>query len=252
MQSAISSLVKLTLSLSVFCLSIFLVGSASAEESSDLSLTLSTGLFTDYMFRGQNLYDGTSIQPDLDVAYSLGEMGSLGANVSAYLSGEGGQTDTEKFTEVDYLARWDYSLGDFDLSLGHYWYEYPRDSDDIESTREFYASIAHNCELNPYISVTHDYDLYDYDYLEFGVSHTIEGLLGEGFQTTPYAAIGYATNADKIYADNSGITHVVVGTSFDFKTGDLSVTPTLNYNFKVDDSTQNEFFTGIYFSYGLM
>lgn len=232
---------------------VFVAQNVRAQDDSNLSLNLSTDLNSDYMWRGLNLYDGMSVQPSADANYDLGAMGNIGVNVWAHLSAEGGNSAAEKFTEIDYTAHWDIAFNDFSLSLGHLWYTYPRSSDNIEDSKEVYFSIGHNCELNPYISVFHDYDEYDNQYYEFGLSHTFEtNSLGQGFNTTPYAAIGYATNADKVYNDDSGFTHVAIGTSFDFQTGDLTVSPNINYNFEIDDNTDNEFWIGISLGYPLM
>ncbi|MDZ4785381.1 MAG: hypothetical protein SGJ02_04815 [bacterium] len=220
------------------------------EDDNSFTLGLTTDLNSDYMWRGLNLYDGISVQPALDANYSLGEMGSIGANVWAHFSAEGGRSAAEKYTEVDYTAHWDKAFDGFAISLGHIWYTYPRDSDAIEDTAEFFGSISIDCPLSPYIEVFKDYDLYDNYYAEVGISHTFEtAALGS---TTPYVAIGYATDAEKVYADDSGITHVGVGTSFEFKSGETTITPNINYNFSVDDNTDDEFWIGLNLGYSLL
>lgn len=224
-----------------------------AEESSDLSLGLTTDFNSDYMWRGFNLYDGTSIQPSLDANYNLGSMGNIGLNVWSHLSAEGGQGAAEKFTEIDYTAHWDMAFDAWSVSVGHIWYQYPRNSDDIEDSAEVFASISHDCAINPTLKVFHDYDQYDNQYYELGFSHEFEtSALGDGFKTTPYVAVGFADNAEKVYDEDSGVTHVAVGTSFNFQTGDLTVSPNLNYSFKVDDATQDEFWVGVRLGYGIL
>lgn len=225
----------------------------TAQEKNDLSLGLTTDFNSDYMWRGLNLYDGTSIQPALDAKYDLGDMGKIGLNVWSHLSAEGGQSAAEKFTEIDYTAHWGIAVDAWSFSLGHIWYQYPRDSDGIENTAEVFASVSHSCELNPTLKVFHDYDQYDNQYYELSMSHAFEtAALGDGFKTTPFMAIGFADNAEKVYDEDSGITHVAVGTSFDFQSGDLTVSPNLNYNFQVDDATQDEFWIGIRLGYAIL
>lgn len=224
-----------------------------AEQSNDLTLGLTTDFNSDYIWRGLNLYDGTSIQPALDAKYNLGDMGTIGLNVWSHLSAEGGQSSAEKFTEIDYTAHWDISMDAWSFSLGHIWYQYPRDSDGIEDSAELFASVSYDTMLKPTLKAFHDYDQYDNQYYELGFSHAFEtSALGDGFKTTPFVAIGFADNAEKVYADESGVTHVAIGTSFDFQTGDLTVTPNLNYNIEVDDATQNEFWVGVRLGYALM
>ena len=222
----------------------------NAEES-PLSVDLSTGLYSDYMFRGFNLYDGIAIQPSLGTSYDLGDAGTLGANVWAHLSGEGDR-QAEKFTEVDYTLSYDISLGIASIGLGHVWYTFPDSDDGIDDSAEFFASISFDTLLSPSFSFYHDYDAFDAQYYELGLSHTLEcSYLGEGFNITPFVNFGFASNAEKVYADSGGLVQITYGAYFDLDLGDIAVTPSINYTNESDDAASNEFWVGLAFDYSL-
>ena len=226
------------------------VSPANAQDS-NWSFNLSSGFYSDYMFRGFNLYDGVSIQPSATVAHSFGEFGVLSGNVWAHLSAEGDRQD-EKFTEVDYTLNYSVSLGILELGVGHIWFTFPRDDDMISDTAEFFGSLSVDTFLNPSLSVYHDYQDFDAQYYELGLSHTLEcSYLGEGFNITPFVNFGFASNAEKVYEDSSGLVQVTYGAYFDLALGDIAVSPSLNYTSQVDDATQNEFWIGVAFNYDI-
>ena len=229
------------------------VGVASADVRAEeapadcaLSLETSVGVFSDYMFRGFNLYDGISLQPSVAVAYTLGEYGTLSASNWMHFSAEGDRK-AEAFTEMDPEIRYSMDFDGFSVSVGHVWYVYPDGDDDINDTAEVLAEIELDTLLSPTFSVWHDYRDFDSQYYALGFSHEflIEEL-GEGFNVTPYATFGFASNAEDVYADN-GLVTISEGVSSTMKLGVIDVTVSLNYTHKVDDETDNEFWSGIEF-----
>ena len=235
------------------------VNFAQAEDSSEpkkpWSVDLSTAFNSDYMFRGFNLYDGISIQPSVTANFDTG-FGTISGNLWMHLSGEGDK-QAQKFTEIDESITYSLELEPVTLKTGILWYTYPDGDDDIKDTSEVFASVGLDDSkwlpfaLNPIFSVYEDYRVFDAWYYELGFSHTFEcDCLGKGFSTVPYVTFGFASSAESEYADN-GLEHVTIGTSFPLTTGDISVTPTLNYTFKVDDATVNEFWIGTTFGYSL-
>lgn len=214
------------------------------------SAGLKAGIFTDYMFRGTNLYDGVSIQPTLSLGYDLGNAGSIGGSSWAHLSGEGGESATDKFTEVDHTLFYSYSMKDVaTLSLGHIWYTYP--GYDITDTKEFFASLALALPLNPVLSAYQDYDAFDLQYYELGLSHTLKvDSLGKGFNVTPFVTFAFASNSEKVY-ENDGLVHTTFGASFDAKLGDVSLVPSLYVTRESDSATDNEFWMGTTFGFSM-
>jgi hypothetical protein len=222
---------------------------SEAEETGPFSATASVGFMSDYMWRGFKLYEGLSIQPSVDLSYDTGDFGTFSGNIWSALPGET-QGHDKKFEEIDYTLAYEYSLDPVTFSIGHIFYTYPNDNTHLQTaSREFYFGVSVDTIAAPTFTVYEDYDTFDNQYYELGFSHEITSeALGEGFNMTPYATFGFASNAEKVYADN-GLVQVTVGTSFNLKLGCIDVIPSLNYTFKVDDLTVNEFWAGVNFGY---
>lgn len=222
-----------------------------AEDSSPVTGSASVAFVSDYMWRGLNLYDGTGIQPTAGLEYDTG-YGKLGGNVWSHLSGEGGSSSSSKFTEVDYTLSYAYSISPVTFKLGHIWYTFPADSDDIEGTAEFFGTIVVDdgalgspFALNPTFSVYEDYDLVEGEYYELGFSHPFDvPSLGDGFNLTPYVSFGFAQNEEPVYADD-GFVQATFGVSSNLTLGSLAVVPSLNYTAESDKNATNEFWFGM-------
>jgi hypothetical protein len=220
-----------------------------ALANDELSAEVSTGFLTDYIFRGRNLYDGTSIQPKVVLGYDAGDAGVFTATARGRFQGEGGISAAEKFNEVDYLLDYTYDLGTAALSVGHIFFTFPDSPSDWTDTNEVYAAIALDLPLSPKFTAYHDYDEADSQYYTLDLSNTVEcPALGDGFNFTPYVQFGFASNADKVYVDD-GLVHTTFGVTTDLSLGDIAVIPSLNYTAESDDVAENEFFAGTTFSY---
>lgn len=234
------------------CLALF-TQSASAED--DLSLDITSDFVSDYMYRGRQLYDGISIQPEIAAALDLQGGGQIGGSVWAHLSAEGASND-DKFSEVDFVTHFAHHVDIFDFELGHTFYTF-QSSDTLDNTQEFYGKLAFNEEVMPFVepslAMYWDYDELDYQYYElsFMAKAVAVSPLGEGFQIDPYVTFGFASSADKVYDDN-GLEHVDVGYFVDFQLGDVVLTPNMHYTFAVDKNAENEFWIGIGVGLGLM
>lgn len=223
---------------------------ASAEDgASPLTVSSSIGFYTDYMFRGTNLYEGTSIQPAITVTYDTG-MGQLSGGLWMHLSGESDRQE-DKYTELDETLAYQFSVDALTFKFGHLWYTYPDSDDNIDDTAEFFAAMVINdADINPILSLTptfsvyRDYDLYDATYYELGLSHTfaIESL-GSGFNIAPFVAFGFASDAEKLYA-NDGLVQTTFGVNFTATLGDVQVVPSINVTRESDDNAVNEFWVG--------
>lgn len=230
---------------------------AGADGAEDLekswAVDLNTAFLTDYMFRGYNFYDGVSVQPSIAASYSFGDRGTVGAQIFSHISAETDRKN-EGFTEIDYGVSYEYVLDPVTLTVGHYWYTYPEDDTDFfMSSREFFVSASFaDLPGAPTFSYFQDYSRYHYEYYEINFSHQLEiPQLGKGFVTTPYIAFGFQSGAPTFYYKNDGPTHIAVGTNFELTLGDVVITPTVNYNFKIDELTSNELWGGMTFTYSL-
>lgn len=222
-----------------------------AEEDRPWSATASVGTYSDYMFRGLQFYDGTSVQPALSGSYSFGDAGSLNASVWSHFSSENNRK-SEAFTEIDYTLSYSYALDGATVSLGHIFYTYPKDNTGtFPATQEYFATVALDLPLTPTVSFFHDYDEFTMQYYELGFSQEVTpSFLGDGFNATPYISLGFVSNAEELYDDN-GLAHITFGSSFKTSLGDFGIVPSVNYTAKVDDNTRNEFWIGFRVDYAL-
>lgn len=205
---------------------------------------------SDYMFRGLNLYHGLSIQPSVTGSYISGDYGTFGGTAWFNFSVDESNR-SEAFGEIDYTLTYDVNLSDFaTMTLGHIWYTfYDDNSKRFEDTQEYFVSLTANAFLSPTFSFYSDYDELEQQYFELSFSHKLEiPSLGEGFNMTPYAAVGFVQDGEILYDDPEGVTHVAFGTTFDLTLGSVAVTPGLNYSYAIDDNAENHFWTGITFS----
>ena len=214
-----------------------------AEESPALTGDVSLGAFSDYMFRGFRLFNGNSIQPSLNLHYNT-DAGNFTAGAWSHLSADN-EASSERFTEIDYTLKYEKAFDGFTIALGNIFYAYPSDKTNIPQSNEVFATLALNVPLTPTLTVYHDYRAFDAQYYELGFSHTFDKICGaENATLTPFTSFGFASNADKVYADN-GLVQVTTGVSSAITVGSAVVTPVINYTSKVDDLTANQLWFGM-------
>jgi hypothetical protein len=242
-----------------FCVSallttMFITNATAEEEAGPWSVDADVGFYTDYMWRGFNLFEGTSIQPSLTASYAT-DIGTFSGNLWMHIPAEPGSRD-DKFTEIDETLSYSYTWDKVTLDVGAIWYTYPDNSDDLDTSAEFYGSIAYDdsewntiLPLSPSFTAYHDYMEFDNQYYEIGLSHEfLVPALGDGFNITPYVAFGFASNAEKAYASN-GFVQATYGASFNATLGDITVSPSLNVTNEADDNAVNQFWVGTSFLY---
>lgn len=239
--------------------------------SENLWMTLSLPFYNTYYYRGLNLYDDTSFQPSLSFSYLLGKYGTLGASVWAHIpvgnnqervtsiDSEGNVFDFDaanEFVEVDPSVYYDISLDRLTFSVGHLWYTDPHrgstsvyvNGERVETgasapdTAEVFGSISIDTFLQPSLTVYHDYRKFDYQYYALSFSQRLDAkllgpIVGESFNVTPYVLIGGVTNAEKVYNDSEGIAHINAGIRSTLYSGPIRITPMLQFNFGLDDSS---------------
>lgn len=221
-----------------------------AEEAAQgpWSANLDVGLFTDYMFRGQNLYDGFSIQPAARISYDLGDYGSISNSVWMHLSGDPHEPPN-KYTELDEVITYDVDFDGVSFAAGVLWYTYPGYSDEIASTREYSAVLSFDAPLNPVVSFFHDDKEFKAQYYEIAFSESFDGgLFDSEISITPFAAFGFVTNAEGLY-ENNGFVQSTIGVSLDIPVGPVAMKPTVNYTFESDSTVDDGFWGGLTLSY---
>ena len=213
-----------------------------------LSVSSEVGIFSHYMFRGFKLYNGPTIQPSVNAAYDTGA-GTVSGNLWMHLTGDSDNT-AERFTELDETIEYSNTIGGASIAIGNSWYTYSDlgDGSNIEDLAEVYATVAFDAPLTPTVSIYHDWRTTHAQYYELALSHDLENILGEGGTLTPFVAFGFASNAEDVYVDD-GLVQISTGVSTTIPLGAVSVVPSFNYSFKVDDNTINQFWFGTTFSY---
>lgn len=229
------------------------VGIAQAEEPAKAwSVDTSVGLYSDYMFRGFDLYRGAAIQPSAGVNYDTG-YGKLTGSLWMHISGDGDTADATAFTEIDETLSYSYDFKPVTFKVGNVWYTYPDGTDEIKDTPEVFTSVVlDDSEYNPWFTLSpsfsfyHDWREFHAQYYELGLSHqcTPEEWLGKGFNATPFVAFGFASNAEKVYDKESGLVQITYGISSTIPFGDLSLVPSVNYTHGTDKLTVDRFWFG--------
>lgn len=226
--------------------SVFFTPQQSFAES-DWSWSTNLGVYSDYMFRGKNVYDGLSIQPSTTGSVDFGDFGALSANVWVHASAET-REPPERFTEIDYTLTYDLSFDVFSLTLGHIWYTFPGDEERIAETEEFFVTASIDVFANPTLTVFADYQEAEYEYYSLVFREPVPlKFLNTDSELYPYVRFGFASNANDgpvLYIDN-GLVHVDVGASLDFSLGELYVSPSFHFTFETDEGATNEAWMGV-------
>lgn len=116
-----------------------------AEDDSKFSLDAEVGFLSDYMFRGVNLYDGTSIQPSVTAGYDLGIL--LGHSLLTYgIKVQLKVIIRMKSLMKDYTLAYALPIDIVTLSGGLIWYTYSHDHvGNVDTLRIFCFSSSRYC-----------------------------------------------------------------------------------------------------------
>lgn len=246
-------------SLTAMLFSLVLIPSTSFGEDQQAATTPerawtlqpAVGFYTDYMFRGKNVYEGTSVQPSVSGSYSFGDLGTFGANVWLQLPAESNEPP-EKFNELDTTLSYDIDFDAVTLSAGHIFYTFPGGEGRIRDTLEYFLGFSVDTWGNPTFTFFHDYDEAKYQYYTLTFRQSVPlPEVDDKFVVTPYTTFAFSTNGDdspRLFK-RDGLAHVDVGFSIDLQLAKILVSPNFNYTFEVDDFTNNEFWLGVDFSF---
>lgn len=219
------------------------------EENNPFALSTEVGFFSDYMDRGQNLFDGASIQPVIDASWNTESIGVIGGYVWSHLSVDQSRSSEERFTEIDYVLYHSLTVDIVTFRTEANIVSYPDGS--YNHTNELWLSLGLDLPIVPTFTFVRDFtDVLSNWYL-LNLSKTITSdCLGETFNLTPYIEFVFASNAAGRAYDENGLESVSLGLSSDLNLGDISVTPSIHYTFKIDETTSNVLWFGVAFGYG--
>jgi len=196
-------------------------------------LNATADLYGKYIWRGQNLNNGTVFQPSV----SLGLYGFTGTVWGSLdLTDENGHRG--ELTEVDVSLDYSTEIPDLKLvevSAGAIHYQYP--NTDFHSTSEIYAGVSLTCLLEPSARIYYDVDEINGAYLQLAVGHTIEKIVT--FQESYYGgcafglSIGYGSagyNEGSFGVDENAFNDLTVFLSLPVHVKGLTISPSISYS----------------------
>ena len=213
----------------------------AANDSNSMELSVTADYFTKYIWRGQNINNGSVFQPSISIAkygFTASVWGSLDLTTKNQHSGE--------FTEFDYSIDYSASIPDFNIvgfSVGALYYDFPNTT--YEPTTEVYGGLNFDLPLAPYIKWYHDVQAINGSYIQLGVGHSI-GKIWEipekcycDLQIA--SSIGYGTSRyNKGYFDTRGgkMNDWTSSIALPFYIGAWSIKPSANYSMMLSDAVR--------------
>lgn len=148
------------------------------EESKAWALTLETGVYSHYIFRGLTYNHDPVVQTSATLDYKLGKEGEYGKLSLCYwnsvdttnIIGQSGE-----ITENDYGICWSHEIGGEgdnrlgDLKIGNWYYDF--NTFTPNHTSEVYFDWTFNSFLSPEITAYYDYQEAHGWYLNFAIGH---------------------------------------------------------------------------------
>lgn len=240
------------------------------KESTDISAEL--GLYSSRVYRGQNLYKGSSLQPKLSGSVQT-EFGTLYAKAAAHFAiggsvdsatggpfsatdSEGNEVEvknaTRSFDDFSFDVGYGYSFGIINAALGHRWILDSEDVAPLDDTREYYGRVDADMIGNPYLLVARDYDQLKGTYYEAGVVEALPiGPESNKTYIVPSFTIGASSNLNDgeqpVYQD-SGLTHLEFGLKGIVPVAaKVNLEPELHLQHGIDDAATDDIWFGLNF-----
>ena len=221
------------------------------QDPPDALFSSSLGLYSDRTFRGQNLYDGTSVQLRGEAGIGTG-IGLAYIGGFAHFSGDNnhGGANEQSFNEFDFELGHRFYLEEMKLGVGHRWYTYSRSTERLQDTGEFFAELTTEVISHPHFTATYDDDEFKGWYYEVGLEQPVPlGLANDKDAIIPFVTMGMSNSLDDgshpIY-DDSGIAFVDVGARVIFNIANsISLEPDFHYTEDIDDATSSDFVFGL-------
>jgi hypothetical protein len=198
---------------------------------------VSTGFFSKYIWRGQNIDDDPVFQPSISAAY-----GNITAAIWGNLELTNINDKSGDFSELDYSL--DYSdalpiIEGLGYSVGVIYYDFPGSTANgtrIPDTTEIYWGLNFDVPLSPSVTVYHDVDETEGSYVSLSTGHSIEKIVGLG-PDIPVgmeinASLGWASGSyNKYYwgTDQSKLNDLAFSISFPLEVAGWTVKPSLSY-----------------------
>jgi hypothetical protein len=222
-------------------------------DNDGIEARASLGLFSDREFRGQNLYDGSSLQfaPELGLDTEIGKLYVAGfSHFAVDNNGSSDPAPRKSFNEYDFELGDKISFDDFSIAVGHRWYTYSRSTPRLKDTGEAFAQLETAIIAHPHFTAAYDDIKHNGWYYEAGLEQPVPlGLDNEKNALVPSVTMGISSGLDNgpnpIY-DDDGIAFVDVGLKGIFVIAEgISLEPEMHYTEEVDDATDSDFIFGM-------
>jgi len=158
--------------------------------ASEVKASVSTGVFSAYVWRGQKLSNSYVVQPSVEVSYG-------GFNFNFWSNIDSDYNDEFEHTETDLTLEYDHNVDRFNISAGYIYYAL----DSVQDTQEVYLSIGYDIIFTPTLTIYYDFEEGDGGFVTFSVSHPIQMkkiLLNLG------ASVSYNLNNRLMGTDKNG------------------------------------------------
>jgi hypothetical protein len=217
----------------------FLVGTAMAQEEKTFSASVSTGYYSKYIWRGQNVNDTSVLQTNASGS-AYGFTGSIWSNIDLTNDSQFAPNNAGEFSEIDYTLDYSHSISKVGLSLGVIHYLFPNTS--AQSTTEIYGGLSFAVPLSPKITWYRDVNLIDGSYIQLTAGHTLEkiakwnndyyiGLSLSG--SLAWAGRGY--NSGYFGIDKTKFNDLTVSIAVPFNLKHVSIAPSVNFSTMLDE-----------------
>ena len=215
---------------------------SAQEESSPFYAEISLELLSDYMWRGIQQYDGTSVQPEVVLAYDTA-YGSLSGELFGHISAENSGPDDsifnrDNFLELDPTIAYELEFELIRARAGATWFFF-FDSAFFNDTAEFFLTVELDVLLSPSISAFHDYREREGQFYELSLSEPVPIDWFPNIEIAPYLLLGFSSNVE-IYQDD-GLNHITYGLQIAPDIGPLQLGISANYTSSIDNSVEDEF-----------
>lgn len=231
------------------------------------------GLASDRYFRGQDLYNGMSLQPQAEVAADLGPGELLLDSFFHFSLDQGAQRDigeppfdatdpeghsikvaktSPAFNETDLGLGYRLNFDFVQVQAGNRWYLYSKSTERLKDTAEVYAEVSADMLLQPTLFAAYDYDAREgwYYQLDFKQPLPVAVMNGE-MEVIPSVSLGFNSGLDSgpnpMY-DQSSVVFVDFGLGTKVPiVENLSIKPEVHYVEGVDDFADSDFWFGVAF-----
>lgn len=214
-----------------------LSGNYAECAEKEVGYEITTGFFSKYIWRGQNIDDDPVFQPSISASYkglTVGIWGNLELTNANEKSGD--------FSELDYSLAYSGvmpTIEGIEYSVGVIYYDFPgcaADGTRCPDTTELYWQLSFDSPLNPSITAYHDVDEAEGPYVSLAIGHSMDRIAELG-QNSPIgveigASLGWGSGSyNKYYwgTEQSKLNDLVFSVSFPVEIHGWNLVPSLNY-----------------------